>query len=216
MNSILIDGRADPLLLICQVMPPSRQSSGSRPAAGPARRELEHAERVEWHDHAEHQLIHPIRGVLNVFTPIGTWVVPSHRAVWIPARVAHAHRAFGSTRMHTLAFAADVNPLRLDRPAVIAVGPLLREVVVALTAAGEWVGHEHRAPVAAHALSDRERRNLEQVALDRLRRVDELPLHLPTPVDGRLRDLDTILRSNPADRRTLAALGTEVGPANAP
>lgn len=174
--------------------------------SGPTRRELEHAEQVDWHDHAQHQLIHPGQGVLQVFTPHGSWVVPSHRAVWVPAGIAHAHRAHGSTRMQTLAFAANVNPLSLERPTVLAVSPLLREVITALTTtAPADTSRTNTAP------TDRERRNLEQVALDQLRRVEALPLHLPAPSDDRLLDVAALLAADPADARPLGALGTAVG-----
>jgi AraC-like DNA-binding protein len=237
--TIVAARRLEPLLINCHVVPQSRQSPGSRPSAGPRWRHLTHSEQVEWHDHAEHQLIHPVRGVLNVSTPHGTWVVPSHRAVWIPAGVAHAHRAYGRTQMHSLAFPREVNPLRFDRPTVLAVGPLLREVIVALTETAYWPhdaapdnesphngpphGEPPRSepprngplnegtPPAPRDLTAQERRHLELVALDRLRRVDELPLLLPTPSDPRLRDLDALVRSEPGDRRTLAQLGAAVG-----
>ncbi|MFC1431019.1 helix-turn-helix transcriptional regulator [Streptacidiphilus sp. N1-3] len=167
------------------------------PLDGPTQVPLLHRERVEWHDHASHQLIHPSAGVLQVSTPEGAWVVPPHRAVWIPAEVPHSHQAFGPTRMRTLVFAEPVNPLRLDRPTVLAVSPLLREVVIALT------GDDTLTPA--------QRENLERVALDQLRRVEELPFVLPLPSDPRLRDINRILREDPADQRTLAQLGTAVG-----
>ncbi len=158
---------------------------------------LAHRERIDWHFHAEHQLIYPGRGVLQVSTPLGVWAVPPHRAVWIPAGVEHSHRAHGPVQMHSLVFAREVNPLRLDRPAVLAAGPLLREVIMALTGEPE--------------LDARQRRNLERVALDRLRTVQELPLCLPSPSDDRLRAITEILSADPADDRTLAQLGREVG-----
>ncbi|MCO5985223.1 helix-turn-helix transcriptional regulator [Actinoallomurus spadix] len=152
---------------------------------------------IDWHDHARHQLIYPSRGVLEVSTGAGAWVVPPHRAVWIPATMPHAHRAHGHTEMRTLLFEPAVNPLRLDEPTVLAVTPLLREVIVALT---DDTG-----------LTGRQRHNLETVALDQLCRVEALALRLPAPADPRLRDLTAILADDPADRRTLAELGRAVG-----
>lgn len=179
----------------------SGPASQQLPLPGPTRQDLAHAEQVGWHDHARHQLVHPGRGVLQVFTPHGSWVVPSHRAVWLPAGVPHAHRAYGSTRMQTLSFAADVNPLSLERPTVLAVSPLLREVIAALTAT-EPTGTARQAA---------ERLNLERVVLDQLRRIEALPLHLPAPFDDRLLDVAALLAADPADPRTLAALGAAVG-----
>lgn len=167
---------------------------------------LAHRERVDWHDHAVNQLIAPGLGVLQVATATGTWVVPPHRAVWIPAGVAHAHEAHGPSELRTLCFPAEVNPLGLDRPAVLAVTPLLREVVAVLTGAAH-VPDRDRPP------TDAQRRNLERVALDQLQRVEALPLELPAPRDARLRDVAALLAADPGDERTLAELGAAVGAA---
>ena len=164
---------------------------------GPTLVALNHRERVDWHHHAEHQLIYPSAGVLQVSTDVGTWVVPPYRAVWLPAGVPHAHEAHGPTRMLSLVFAVTVNPLRLDRPTVLAVTPLLREVITAL--------------VEDRELTGRPREHLQQVALDQLRRVEALPLWLPAPADPRLRDVTDLLRNDPADPRGLAELGAAVG-----
>ena len=132
--------------------------------------------------------------------PMGDRVVPPHRAVWIPAGVAHAHRAHGPTRMLTLAFREPVNPPRLDRPTVLVVTPLLREVIVSLT-----------TDLAEAEGTAQQRYNLERVALDQLRGVDALALHLPSPAAGRLRGLAVLLHGDPADQRTLAEFGAVVG-----
>nr|WP_307798688.1 helix-turn-helix transcriptional regulator [Streptomyces beijiangensis] len=163
----------------------------------PARIPLAHQERIDWHDHADHQLISPGRGVLEVSTAQGSWVVPPHRAVWLPAHVPHAHQAYGPTEVRALTFPRSANPLRLDRPTVLAVSPLLREIIAVLT--------DEDAPAAGP------RRNLERVALDQLRRVEALEVHLPALADGRLRDVAALLKEDPADGRTLAGLGTAVG-----
>jgi AraC-like DNA-binding protein len=177
--------------------------------SGPTRRSLLSGELVDWHDHAVNQLCFPLRGVLEISTPLGAWIVPPHRAAWIPAGVAHAHRAHGPTEMRTLVFAQTVNPLSLNRPTVLAADPLLREVIAALC---EGQGPDGSpAEPAGHALDARQRRHLELVALDRLRRVEELPFSLPAPRDDRLRALAGILAAEPADERPLPELGRCVG-----
>jgi AraC-like DNA-binding protein len=216
-------------------MPPTRQPALRLPLDGPTNRELVNRERIDWHDHAEHQLIHPSRGVLRVFTALGVWVVPPHRAVWIPASVPHAHQAHGPTRMRTLSFDASVNPLRTDRPTVLAVTPLLRELIISLTEHADGThkadgaqGAARTARTGAAASTDaadpgdpaeatgppytpRQRLNLERVALDQFHRVDALPFHLPAPTDDRLRAVAGILHADPSDDRSLAELGTAVG-----
>jgi len=41
---------------------------------------------IAWHFHDSDQLVYASRGVMTVRTDDGTWVVPTHRAVWIPAK----------------------------------------------------------------------------------------------------------------------------------
>ncbi|MFE9191910.1 AraC family transcriptional regulator [Micromonospora sp. NPDC007208] len=164
---------------------------------GPARVPLADRERIDWHHHARHQLVCPRNGVLGVSTPTGMWTVPPDRAAWIPAGVAHAHRAYGPTDMRAIMFDRPLNPLGVDQPTALAVSPLLREVIVSLTDGDE--------------LTDDERDNLERVALDQLRRADTLHLCLPYPADPRLRDVAEILLEDPTDHRTLAELGMAVG-----
>jgi AraC-like DNA-binding protein len=160
---------------------------------------LAHRERIDWHDHAVHQLAYPIRGVLEVSTSRGVWVVPPNRAVWIPAGVPHSHKAHGPTELRSLIFDVPVNPLALDVPTVLTVGPLLREVIRALTD-DDGLTAEHRY-------------HLEQVALCGLRAVEALPLCLPAPTDPRLVDLCALLADDPADPRSLGELGRQVGAA---
>ncbi|GIF13994.1 AraC family transcriptional regulator [Actinoplanes teichomyceticus] len=166
---------------------------------GPTIRPLGHRERIEWHDHDVHQLIHPRQGVLRVSTGRGVWVVPPNRAVWIPAGVPHAHQAHGPTEMRSLIFDVAVRPPGLDEPAVLVVGPLLREVIRTLSDDRD-LGDEHR-------------HHLRQVALHQLRRAEALPVLLPAPADPRLARLCDMLAADPADQRSLRELGRQVGAA---
>jgi quercetin dioxygenase-like cupin family protein len=52
--------------------------------------------KVRWHFHDRDQLVYASRGVMTVRTKVGTWVVPTHRAVWISAQVPHAITMSGS------------------------------------------------------------------------------------------------------------------------
>ncbi|BCY11186.1 helix-turn-helix transcriptional regulator [Actinoplanes sp. L3-i22] len=165
---------------------------------GPTIRPLGHRERIEWHDHAVHQLVHPLRGVLQVHTGRGVWIVPPNRAVWLPAEVPHAHQANGPTEMRSLIFGVTTAAV-LTEPTVLVVGPLLREVIRTLS--------EDRDLTAGH------RHHLEQVALHQLRRAEALPLMLPAPSDPRLVALCDLLAADPADQRSLHELGRQVGAA---
>jgi len=187
-------------------MPETSQDAKWHELTGPTYAELGHRDTIGWHYHDVPQLVYPSSGVLAISAADGTWVVPPQRAVWIPARVPHAHRAHGPTQMRTLAFAPSARvDARRDReglrgsPAVVTVSPLLRELIVALT------GNDG-PPYTA-----RQRDSMERVALDQLRRVSQLPVRVPALADDRLRAVAALLRANPADERTLAEFGLAVG-----
>jgi AraC-like DNA-binding protein len=172
-----------------------------RELTGPTYAKLGHRDTIDWHYHDVGQLVYPSSGVLAISAAIGTWVVPPQRAVWIPAGVPHAHQAHGPTQMRTLAFPAakGTDPALPASPVVVAVSPLLREIIVALTC-GEGPPY-----------TVRQRESMERVALDQLRRVGQLPLRLPALADDRLRAIAALLRADPAEVRTLAELGMVVG-----
>ena len=170
-----------------------------QPLSGPTHQDLGHRDTIDWHYHDVQQLVYPSSGVLAISTSAGSWVVPPQRAVWIPAGVAHSHRAHGPAQLRTLVFPASVDPLGVDSPAVLAVSPLLREIVLVLTAD------------ANPPYTGAQRADLERVALDQLRRVGQLPVRLPALADDRLRAIAALLRADPADDRTLAQFGAAVG-----
>ncbi|MFF8382300.1 AraC family transcriptional regulator [Streptomyces kanasensis] len=152
---------------------------------------------IDAHRHDDHQIVHAGRGVLSVTTDRGTWVAPATRAIWVPGGTVHAHQAHGSVELHLVGLPVTDNPLALYEPTVLAVDPLLRELLLAYT----------RPP-----LDDTpERARLRAVLLDRLRISPQQPLHLPTPTSAVLRAVCGLLRDDPADQRTLVALGRAVG-----
>ncbi|MEE1751397.1 helix-turn-helix transcriptional regulator [Streptomyces sp. SP18CS02] len=152
---------------------------------------------IDAHRHDDHQIVYAGLGVLAVTTSAGSWVAPGTRAIWVPAGTVHAHQAHGELELHLVGLPVSENPLALDTPTVLAVGPLLRELIVAYTRAPG----DHRP----------ERVRLRAVLLDQLRASPQQPLHLPAPTTPLLRALCDILRADPSDGRTLAELGRQVG-----
>ncbi|MFC5830851.1 AraC family transcriptional regulator [Nonomuraea insulae] len=153
---------------------------------------------IDAHRHDTHQIVYACRGVLSVTTDAGSWVAPASRAIWVPAGTVHEHRAYGNTDLRLVGLTD--NPLALDRPAVLAVGPLLRELIVAYTdSAG--------SPPSGGG----ERERLLGVLLDQLRGAPKQPLHLPTPQDPRLAAVCAALHRDPADNSTLARLAARAG-----
>jgi AraC-like DNA-binding protein/quercetin dioxygenase-like cupin family protein len=168
-----------------------------QPVAPTRTRSLATGTEIDAHRHDDHQIVYAGRGVLTVTTGTGTWVALATRAIWIPAGTVHAHQAHGELDLHLVGLPATDNPLALDEPTVLAVAPLLRELILAHT----------RPPFD----DSPERTRLRAVLLDQLRASPQQPLHLPTPTSPLLGDLCDLLRTDPADNRTLAALGREVG-----
>lgn len=167
------------------------------PVAPTRRQRLEPGTGIDAHRHDDHQIVYAARGVLAITTGAGSWVAPATRAIWVPAGTTHAHQAHGRLELHLVGLPATDNPLGLDEPTVLSVGPLLRELILAYTRGGD-----ENSP---------ERDRLRAVLLDQLRASPQQPVHLPAPTDARLAALCAILSADPAENRTLAALGREVG-----
>src|SRR6202051_1722536 len=93
--------------------------------------------RLDTHMHREAQLVYAARGTMQVTTPKGRWLVPPDRAVWVPARFAHAIDVLADIEMRTLYF--DVAWLKRERHGaslasefVVRVSPLLHQAILAL------------------------------------------------------------------------------------
>ncbi len=148
------------------------------------------------HVHDEHQLAWAARGVLTVSTSTGGWVLPSSRALWIPARVPHEVRACGQAVMRTLYITPERCPIRWDRATAVAASQLLAELIGRLD---------------DPALPDPQRRRTEAVVFDLLTPVEVATVDAPMPRDARAAEVARALRADPADDRSLAQWGRCVG-----
>jgi len=160
---------------------------------------------LEHHSHDWAQLVYASGGVMSVHTAEGAWVVPSHRAVWIPAGIGHSIAMSGQVSMRTLYIVPELVATLPRRCGVVAVSPLLRELILHSVAQGPL-----RSDVPEH-------RRLVEFLLDHLRVLPAVALELPMPRDARalrvamrLRDdpgctvpVDTLAREAGASRRTL-------------
>ncbi|NGN70098.1 AraC family transcriptional regulator [Streptomyces sp. A7024] len=180
------------------------------PVATTASRELPGGTGTGPHHHDEHQIVYASSGVLSVSTDAGVWVTPASRAIWIPAGAIHEPRAYGRTVLTTVGLQS-ANPLRLSQPTVLAVSPLLRELLIAYAEGGatETATAETAAAETAAAGSP-ERRRLRAVLLDQLRLATAAqPLHIPAPRDPRLADAAAALDADPA--RSLPEVAAAAG-----
>ncbi|MCP4329122.1 MAG: AraC family transcriptional regulator [Alphaproteobacteria bacterium] len=149
------------------------------------------------HDHA--QFLYATAGVMRVQTPIGTWVVPPHRAVWIPSGIEHEVGCVGDVEMRTVYIHSEAAPIEDSNCSVLSVSPLLRELVLA--AIGLPPDHAAGGPEARQVA----------VLLDQIAAAPLIALHLPIPKDKRLRYVTESLAAAPADNRTLEAWSVSAG-----
>jgi AraC-like DNA-binding protein len=150
------------------------------------------------HAHPRHQLIHASSGVMRITTAEAAFVVPPHRAVWMPADVVHDVRMSGAVAMRTLYIAREaITPPQAC--CVVSVSPLLRELVLR-AATLPLLYDEHGAEGRIMAL-----------ILDELRLLPVLPLNLPMPREARLQKICRGILDEPASTLTLAAWGRRVG-----
>ena len=126
------------------------------------------------HHHLRAQLLHAVSGVMTIDTDAGTWLVPPDRALWIPAGVAHQIRVAGQLEMRTLYLREDASAHLPDECQVLAVSPLLRELIVRATQLP--VLYDEAGPAGAAM----------QLILWEIGASRSLPLHLPMPRDRRL------------------------------
>ena len=152
------------------------------------------------HDHQWHQLSYASQGVLRIAAADSAWIVPPHRAVWIPAGVTHTEEIRGHGTMRSLYFAAGIARGLPDRCVVLNVPALLRELI--LEAA------EHGVLDAAVA----QQKRLAQVIVDRLTLLKPAPSQkLPMPRDARALAIAQRLQKNPANGDELQSLARRAG-----
>lgn len=151
------------------------------------------------HWHRWNQLAYATSGVITVTTTQGIWVVPQQRAVWIPARIEHDIRATGPVSMRNTYIRQGEVPWLPSHCCVVTITPLLRELI--LRAANFRQLYE----------LDRRQERIMTLLLDELKELHLMPLHLPEPDNSRLKTITTLIRQNPADRRTLEEWARKVG-----
>lgn len=142
---------------------------------------------IDWHTHRRGQLLYASEGTMTVHTEAGIWVVPPHRAVWVPGGMRHQVRAGDAPlSMRTVKIEPHAAPGLPEQCCVVAVSPLLRELILVAVAFGD--NYDERGPQG----------RLARVLLDQIRDLPTAPLHLPLLRDRRLKRLQQAMQSNPA------------------
>jgi AraC-like DNA-binding protein/mannose-6-phosphate isomerase-like protein (cupin superfamily) len=151
------------------------------------------------HRHPRAQLLFATAGVMRVTTEPALFTVPPGTGLWVPADTPHAVRMDGTVQMRALFLRADAAASGPLSTTVIAVSPLLRELI--LTVCGEPVVWDARGPI----------RLVAALVLHEIRRAGTRPLSLPACRDPRLARVAAALIANPADARDLDAYAAIAG-----
>lgn len=150
----------------------------------------------EPHHHDDHQLAWASSGILRVETDRATWVLPSTRALWIPAGVRHETRASCNAMMRSVYVVPERSPIRWSDPTPVAASALLAELI----------GHLEQEP------EDPERRRRgEAFFFDLMEPLPTATIEVRLPPDPRAAQVARALQADPGDRRDLSDWGNEVG-----
>ncbi len=127
-----------------------------------------------WHAHDLHQLELAVRGMVEVEDASGHYLLPPQQAAWIPAGVRHETTIHTDVRTISVFFEPVLIAEPGERVRVVAVAPLLREMIV----------HAVRWPISRRELdmrADAFFAALADVVAETLEH--EAPLRLPTSTD---------------------------------
>jgi AraC-like DNA-binding protein len=154
-------------------------------------RKLAEGEYFPFHQHRRAQLVYASSGVMTVTTRSAAYVVPTHRAVWMPPEVEHRIDAHRVVTMRSLYIDPGLAGAFPEEPTVLQVTPLLRELIGAAVAMDNYY------------LPDSPQSRVIDVILDQIAAQPSVSLALPLPTDQRLKRITQSLMRNPADSRIL-------------
>lgn len=141
------------------------------------------------------QLLYAASGAMKVTIPTGSWIIPQHRALWIPDNqpAAVSHRSRVAVRSLYFAASAHASQPLPGGPRAMSVSRFFRELLV------------HAVRCCPLHLDDPVHAALLTVLLDQLREQPEARLWLPIPTDLRAVDFAETATANPtADTNVLA------------
>jgi AraC-like DNA-binding protein len=127
------------------------------------------------HAHDWRQLVYATSGAMTVSSGRWVWMIPPGNALLVPAGRVHSIHMWGEVAVRTLYFPAalDARPLAFEECRVLAVTPLLREVILRVIEIGAL---DSRTPNHQHLLA---------ALLDEMEAAPVTPATLPLPEDWR-------------------------------
>jgi AraC-like DNA-binding protein len=152
-----------------------------------------------WHRHVRGQLFYIESGLVRLRTAQGSWLLPPHRAGWLPAGVDHEASVSGVLSGWGVMLRPDVTAGLPQQPCVVGVSEMLRALV---RRAASWSSAEQLEP---------EQERVVAVLLDEIRLAPREALHLPMPTERRLLAIANLLIERPQDDRTFDELAMWAG-----
>ncbi|BBY29072.1 helix-turn-helix transcriptional regulator [Mycolicibacterium sediminis] len=128
-----------------------------------------------WHSHEVHQIEYALHGVVEVETDSAHYLLPPQQAAWIPAGLEHQAVMNPDVKTVAVMFAPDLIPGPEARARIIAVSPLIREMMVY---ALRWPIDRTDGSTLDEATADDFFRTLAALVVEALDH--EAPLSLPT------------------------------------
>jgi AraC-like DNA-binding protein/quercetin dioxygenase-like cupin family protein len=128
-----------------------------------------------WHSHEVHQIEYALQGVVEVETDAGHYLLPPQQAAWIPAGLEHQAVMNPDVKTVAVMFDAQMFPDTGDRARIIAVSPLIREMMIY---ALRWPIDRDLCATEDSAVSDGFFRTMAHLVTEALDH--EAPLSLPT------------------------------------
>ncbi|MCP1290183.1 helix-turn-helix transcriptional regulator [Chromobacterium sp. S0633] len=144
------------------------------------------------HAHPTAQLLYAVEGVMMVTTDQGRWIVPPTRGIWLPIATWHQVNMLSRVRMRTVYVRGDALNGLPETCCVLAVSPLLRELIQAATG------------IAVPYPPDSRAERVMGLILDEIRSLPSLALSLPQPASPALDQLCRQLLGQPGDARGVA------------
>jgi AraC-like DNA-binding protein len=151
------------------------------------------------HRHAWDQFTYATHGVMTVKTETGTWVIPPHRAVWVPAGIEHVEVMSGPVAARSLFFVPGLVRFLPNECTAVNVSPLLRELILATIRLGFL---DNKIPAHSRMIA---------ILLDQFEALAQQPLQLKAPNDSRAVKIAALLEKTPGSTDSLRALARQAG-----
>ncbi|WP_114240159.1 helix-turn-helix domain-containing protein [Dyella sp. C9] len=144
-----------------------------------------------WHSHARGQFFCVESGLVHVRTSRGSWLLPPHRAGWMPPGEEHTVSISGPMTGWGIFVTPPECGCLPPEPCVVGVNELMRALV---RRASSW---------AWETQLDESQERICSVLMEEICRAQREPLHLPMPLDRRALRIAFALLERPEDNRGL-------------